>query len=47
MRANVSLVSIPMALYDLAKTGKIRKGDKIAVMGFGGGPHAAAAIIQW
>lgn len=45
--ANVSSASIPMALYDLEKTGKIRKGDKIAVMGFGGGLCAAAAIIQW
>lgn len=45
--ANVSSASIPMALYDLAKTGKIKKGDKIAVMGFGGGLCAAAAIIQW
>ena len=45
--ANVSAASIPMALYDLEKTGKIRKGDKIAVMGFGGGLCAAAAIIEW
>lgn len=45
--ANVSSASIPMALYDLAKTGKMKKGDKIAVMGFGGGLCAAAAIIQW
>ncbi|MCI8646007.1 MAG: ketoacyl-ACP synthase III [Firmicutes bacterium] len=45
--ANVSSASIPMALYDLQKTGKIRKGDKVAVMGFGGGLCAAAAIIQW
>lgn len=45
--ANVSSASIPMALYDLAKTGKMKKGDKIAVMGFGGGLCAAAAIVQW
>lgn len=45
--ANVSSASIPMALYDLQKTGKIKKGDKVAVMGFGGGLCAAAAIIQW
>lgn len=45
--ANVSAASIPMALYDLSKTGKIKKGDKIAIMGFGGGLCAAAAIIQW
>lgn len=45
--ANVSSASIPMALYDLSKTGKMKKGDKIAVMGFGGGLCAAAAIIEW
>ena len=45
--ANGSSASIPMALYDLSKTGKMEKGDKIAVMGFGGGLCAAAAIIEW
>lgn len=45
--ANVSAASIPMALYDLHKSGKIKKGDKVALMGFGGGLCAAAAIIEW
>lgn len=45
--ANVSSASIPMALYDLHKTGKIKRGDKVAVMGFGGGLCAAAAILEW
>ncbi len=45
--ANVSAASVPMALYDLVKTGKIKKGDKIAMVGFGGGLCAAAAVVQW
>ena len=45
--ANVSSATIPMALYDLNSTGNIKKGDIIAVMGFGGGLCAAAAIIEW
>jgi 3-oxoacyl-[acyl-carrier-protein] synthase-3 len=45
--ANVSSATVPMALYDLQKTGKLKKGDIIAVMGFGGGLCAAAAIIEW
>lgn len=45
--ANVSAASIPMALYDLKQTGKIKKNDLVAVMGFGGGLCAAAAIIKW
>ena len=36
-----------MALYDLNETGKLKKGDKIALVGFGGGLCAAAAIIEW
>jgi 3-oxoacyl-[acyl-carrier-protein] synthase-3 len=45
--ANVSSATVPMALYDLQKTGKLKKGDIIAVMCFGGGLCAAAAIIEW
>lgn len=45
--ANVSSATVPMALYDLQKTGKLKRGDTIAVMGFGGGLCAAGAIIEW
>ena len=45
--ANVSSATVPMALYDLQKTGKLKKGDIVAVMGFGGGLCAAGAIIEW
>lgn len=45
--ANVSSATVPMAIYDLQKTGKLKKGDIVAVMGFGGGLCAAGAIIEW
>lgn len=44
---NVSSATVPMALYDLQRTGKLKKGDIVAVMGFGGGLSAAGAIIEW
>lgn len=45
--ANVSSATVPMALYDLQESGKLKKGDIIAVMGFGGGLCAAGAVIEW
>ena len=44
---NVSSATVPMALYDLNLTNKMKKGDIIALVGFGGGLCAAAAIIEW
>jgi 3-oxoacyl-[acyl-carrier-protein] synthase-3 len=43
---NVSSASVPMALYDLMQTGKVKKGDKIMLMGFGGGLSAGAMIYE-
>lgn len=43
---NVSSASVPMALYDLMETGKVKKGDNIMLMGFGGGLSAGAMIFQ-
>lgn len=43
---NVSAASVPMALYDIIDTGKIKKGDKIMLMGFGGGLSAGAVIFE-
>ncbi|MDO4745334.1 MAG: beta-ketoacyl-ACP synthase III [Bacillota bacterium] len=45
--ANVSSATVPMALYDLQRSGKLKKGDIVACMGFGGGLCAAGAIIEW
>lgn len=43
---NVSAASVPMALYDIMDTTKIKKGDKIMLMGFGGGLSAGAVIFE-
>lgn len=43
---NVSAASVPMALYDTMQSGKIKRGDKIMLMGFGGGLSAGAIIFE-
>ncbi|QHI72562.1 3-oxoacyl-ACP synthase III family protein [Aminipila terrae] len=43
---NVSAASVPMALYDIMDTEKLKKGDKIMLMGFGGGLSAGAVIFE-
>jgi len=43
---NVSAASVPMALYDIMNTAKIKKGDKIMLVGFGGGLSAGAVIFE-
>lgn len=43
---NVSAASIPMALTDLMKSGKVQSGDKIMLVGFGGGLSAGAILFE-
>lgn len=43
---NTSAASIPMALADLMNSGKVKKGDKILMVGFGGGLSAGAILYQ-
>lgn len=43
---NVSAASIPMALSDLMETGKVQSGDKIMMVGFGGGLSAGAILYE-
>lgn len=43
---NVSAASIPMALADLMKSGKIQPGDKVMLVGFGGGLTAGAVLFE-
>jgi 3-oxoacyl-[acyl-carrier-protein] synthase-3 len=43
---NVSAASIPMALADLMKSGKVHSGDKIMLVGFGGGLSAGAILFE-
>ncbi|MGL5755042.1 MAG: beta-ketoacyl-ACP synthase III [Paraclostridium sp.] len=44
---NMSAASIPVALDEAYKEGKIKKGDNIVLVGFGGGLTWGASVIRW
>jgi len=44
---NISSASIPVALDEALKLGKIKKGDNLVFVGFGGGLTWASAVIKW
>lgn len=44
---NTSASCIPSALTDAVKTGKIKRGDKVVVVGFGGGLTWGAAVFTY
>lgn len=44
---NTSSASIPLALNELYEKGMIEKGDKLIMVGFGGGLTWGAALIEW
>ena len=44
---NTSAASIPIALNESVRAGKIQAGDTIAVSGFGAGLSWGAAIFVW
>ena len=44
---NTSSESIPIALAELNASGKLKKGDIVAMTAFGGGLSSAACIIKW
>lgn len=44
---NTSSASIPIALDEINKKGLLSKGDKIIIVGFGGGLTYGAALLQW
>lgn len=44
---NTSSASIPLALWEADKAGKLKKGDKMLLCGFGGGLNHATVIIKW
>ncbi|HQU59629.1 MAG: ketoacyl-ACP synthase III [Phaeodactylibacter sp.] len=44
---NTSSASIPLALYEGLRAGKVKKGDRVMMLGFGGGLTYAGAIVQW
>ena len=44
---NMSAASIPVALDEAVRSGRIRKGDNICMVGFGGGLTWASCIMKW
>lgn len=44
---NTSAASIPLALDEAVRSGKVRSGDTIATAGFGAGLTWGAAIFEW
>jgi 3-oxoacyl-[acyl-carrier-protein] synthase-3 len=44
---NTSSASIPNAFYDAVKSGKIKRGDKVCFVGFGGGLTYGACILEY
>ena len=44
---NTSSASVPISLNELVRSGKLKKGDLIAMCAFGGGLSAASCIYEW
>lgn len=44
---NTSAASIPLALDELSRTGRLDKGDLVALAAFGGGLSSGACLIRW
>ena len=44
---NTSAGSIPLALAEAVRDGKVKPGDIIAVAGFGAGLSWGAAVLRW
>jgi 3-oxoacyl-[acyl-carrier-protein] synthase-3 len=44
---NTSAASIPLCLAEAVAQGKVKKGDVIAIAGFGAGLSWASAIVRW
>jgi 3-oxoacyl-[acyl-carrier-protein] synthase-3 len=44
---NTSAASIPLALDEAVREGKVKPGDVLAMAGFGAGLTWAGAIVRW
>lgn len=44
---NMSAASVPVALDEAIREGKIKEGDNVILVGFGGGLTWGAALIKW
>jgi len=45
--ANTSSASIPLALVGPVRTGRVRDGDRVLLVGFGAGMTWASALVEW
>jgi len=44
---NTSAASIPMALNEMYEQGRVKKGDVVVLVGFGGGLTWGASVLRW
>lgn len=44
---NTSAASVPIALDEAVRTGRIKRGDNIVLVAFGGGLSWSSAVIRW
>ncbi len=44
---NTSAASIPIALVEAIESGRVQRGQRIGLVGFGGGLSWGAAVIEW
>lgn len=44
---NISSASIPVALDEASREGKLKKGDKMVLVGFGGGLTWGSIVLKW
>ena len=45
-RGNTFCASIPIALYDMQKNELLKNGDKIILLGYGGGLNTGSILIE-
>ena len=43
---NTSAASVPLALADAYESGRIKQGDKVVLVGFGGGFTSGALVYE-
>ena len=44
---NTSSASIPISLDEVVRAGRLKTGDHVAFVGFGGGVTWGAAVMRW
>ena len=44
---NTSAASVPLALCEAVESGKVKRGDVVAMAGFGAGLTWASCLLKW